>query len=106
MDDGTTRAVIVVCDLVGLDGVISAAARRRDRCGAWVRHGGLHAHALRPGYDHSACGYDPTAFGGRDRAWFLQALNAGGIPCMEGYVPLYELPAIRGGNHLRSIHLS
>ncbi len=34
--------------------------------------------------------YDPTAFGGKDYATFIQALNAEGIPCSSGYVPLYK----------------
>lgn len=34
--------------------------------------------------------YDKTAFGGRPREEFLKALNAEGIPCSAGYVPLYK----------------
>jgi dTDP-4-amino-4,6-dideoxygalactose transaminase len=34
--------------------------------------------------------YDPQGFGGRSRTEFLQALNAEGIPCGSGYVPLYK----------------
>jgi dTDP-4-amino-4,6-dideoxygalactose transaminase len=34
--------------------------------------------------------YDPQGFGGVPRAEFLEALNAEGIPCSAGYVPLYK----------------
>ncbi|MSQ43108.1 MAG: DegT/DnrJ/EryC1/StrS family aminotransferase [Chloroflexi bacterium] len=39
--------------------------------------------------------YDPPAFGGRPRAWFLSALRAEGIPCSPGYeTPLHRMPAV------------
>ena len=38
--------------------------------------------------------YKSEAFGGRSRDEFLQALNAEGIPCSKGYVPLYRENAI------------
>jgi dTDP-4-amino-4,6-dideoxygalactose transaminase len=34
--------------------------------------------------------YDKNHFGGRPREDFLKALNAEGIPCTAGYVPLYK----------------
>ncbi|HZO91008.1 MAG TPA: DegT/DnrJ/EryC1/StrS family aminotransferase [Chthonomonadaceae bacterium] len=34
--------------------------------------------------------YDPAAFGGKPYAEFIRALNAEGIPCSSGYVPLYK----------------
>ncbi len=34
--------------------------------------------------------YDADAFGGRPRAEFLKALAAEGIPCSDGYIPLYR----------------
>ncbi len=34
--------------------------------------------------------YDPAGFGRRPRADFIKALNAEGIPCSSGYVPLYK----------------
>ena len=34
--------------------------------------------------------YDSQAFDGTPRAKFLEALNAEGIPCGAGYVPLYK----------------
>lgn len=34
--------------------------------------------------------YNKEAFGGRPREEFLRALNAEGIPCSAGYVPLYK----------------
>ncbi len=39
--------------------------------------------------------YDPQAFGGRPRAWFLSALRAEGVPCSPGYeTPLHRTPAV------------
>ena len=39
--------------------------------------------------------YDGRHFGGRDRAWFLRALRAEGIPCSPGYTtPLYRMRAV------------
>jgi len=34
--------------------------------------------------------YDPGRFGGHSREEFLRAMNAEGIPCFAGYVPLYK----------------
>jgi len=34
--------------------------------------------------------YDPSGFGGRPRDELLAALNAEGVPCSGGYVPLYR----------------
>ncbi|MCS6775736.1 MAG: DegT/DnrJ/EryC1/StrS family aminotransferase [Chloroherpetonaceae bacterium] len=34
--------------------------------------------------------YTPEAFGGRPLSDFLRALNAEGVPCSSGYVPLYR----------------
>jgi dTDP-4-amino-4,6-dideoxygalactose transaminase len=34
--------------------------------------------------------YDPAGFGGRTVEEFLTALNAEGVPCSSGYVPLYK----------------
>lgn len=39
--------------------------------------------------------YDPGRFGGRSRDEFFQALQAEGIPCSAGYVPLTYQAAIR-----------
>jgi dTDP-4-amino-4,6-dideoxygalactose transaminase len=44
--------------------------------------------------------YDPARFGGRSRDEFIKALNAEGIPCSGGYVPLTYQPAIQ--NTLRA----
>jgi dTDP-4-amino-4,6-dideoxygalactose transaminase len=39
--------------------------------------------------------YDASRFGGRDRAWFLDAMRAEGIPCSPGYTtPLYRMNAV------------
>ena len=48
-----------------------------------------HAHHLYVGR------YDKSAFGGRDRAWFLKAMHAEGIPVSAGYTtPLYRMNAV------------
>jgi dTDP-4-amino-4,6-dideoxygalactose transaminase len=39
--------------------------------------------------------YDPEAFGGLSRDSFVRALVAEGVPCMNGYTPLSESPAMR-----------
>ncbi len=49
------------------------------------------------GYHLFITRYDPQPFAGLDRGAFLRALRAEGIPCSEGYVPLYTMPAIRDG---------
>ena len=49
------------------------------------------------GYHLFITRYDPEGFTGVDRATFLRALAAEGVPCSEGYVPLYTMPAIRDG---------
>ena len=41
--------------------------------------------------------YDPDTFNGMTRDEFLVALEAEGIPCARGYVPLYETKAIQDG---------
>ncbi len=39
--------------------------------------------------------FDPEMFGGRSCTEFIRMLNAEGIPCSSGYVPLNRSPAIR-----------
>lgn len=39
--------------------------------------------------------YDPAEFGGRNREEFLAALNAEGVPCSGGYVPLPHQEVMR-----------
>jgi len=39
--------------------------------------------------------YNKEAFGGLPRSEFLNAMNAEGIPCSSGYVPLYKAPALQ-----------
>lgn len=41
--------------------------------------------------------YDPDLARGATRAQFIQAMNAEGIPCASGYVPLYATNAVRHG---------
>ena len=39
--------------------------------------------------------YDNSQFGGRDRAWFVKAMHAEGIPASQGYTtPLYRMNAV------------
>lgn len=38
--------------------------------------------------------YNPASFGGRSRADFIRAMNAEGIPCSAGYMPLTRHPAL------------
>ena len=41
--------------------------------------------------------YQADAFGGRPRAEFLRALQAEGVPCAPGYLPINQSPAIEDG---------
>lgn len=41
--------------------------------------------------------YDPSLARGATREQFIQAMNAEGIPCASGYVPLYATNAVRTG---------
>jgi len=41
--------------------------------------------------------YDPSLARGATREQFIQAMNAEGIPCASGYVPLYATNAVRAG---------
>jgi dTDP-4-amino-4,6-dideoxygalactose transaminase len=48
--------------------------------------------------------YQSEAFGGLSREKFLEALQAEGIPCAPGYLPLNQSPALLGGlESLRSL---
>jgi dTDP-4-amino-4,6-dideoxygalactose transaminase len=38
--------------------------------------------------------YDPASFGGMTKNRFVKALSAEGIPCLSGYDPLHQVPAI------------
>ncbi len=97
------QAAILLAQLTRFE----AFAAQREANGTYLAQRLAEETALRPlardprvtqhGYHLFITRYDRAAFGGKDRAWFLRALNAEGIPCMEGYVPLYELPAIRDG---------
>lgn len=42
--------------------------------------------------------YSAEAFGGWGRARFIEALRAEGIPCAQGYVPIYETEGVRRGS--------
>lgn len=61
--------------LSGIPGIITCPPDRRVTTHAY------HLYIFR---------YDPAGFGGRSREEFLQALNAEGVPCAAGYVPLYK----------------
>lgn len=41
--------------------------------------------------------YEPEAFGGMPRRTFIEALEAEGVPCGPGYLPLTESPALKEG---------
>ena len=49
------------------------------------------------GYHLFISRYAPAAFHGVPRGRFLAAMRAEGIPCSDGYVPLYRMPAIQAG---------
>jgi dTDP-4-amino-4,6-dideoxygalactose transaminase len=61
--------------LNGVEGVRLSAEDPRITC---------HAHHL------FTFRYEAAAFGGRPRAEFLKALAAEGVPCSDGYIPLYR----------------
>lgn len=61
--------------LSGIEGIRLPAADPRITCHAY------HIFTFR---------YDPAGFGGHPLAEFLRALNAEGVPCSSGYVPLYK----------------
>jgi len=50
----------------------------------------LHEGATRSAWHLYVFRYDSKAFGGLPRARFIDALNAEGVPCSAGYVPLYR----------------
>ncbi len=82
-------------------------AQRREANARYLADRLAQMTALRPlvrdprvtqhGYHLFITRYDPEAFEGLPRARFLEALRAEGIPCSEGYVPLYRMPAIQNG---------
>jgi dTDP-4-amino-4,6-dideoxygalactose transaminase len=61
--------------LAGIDGIRLPSEDPRITCHAY------HLFTFR---------YDPTCFGGRPVTEFLTALAAEGIPCSDGYIPLYR----------------
>ena len=52
----------------------------------------------RHGYHLMIVRYDAAAFAGRDRARFIEALRAEGIPCAQGYIPIYETDGVWQGS--------
>jgi len=88
-------------------GHFEAWAERREANATYLAARLAAETALRPlsrdervtqhGYHLFISRYDPAGFAGLDRAGFLRALQAEGVPCSEGYVPLYTMPAIREG---------
>jgi dTDP-4-amino-4,6-dideoxygalactose transaminase len=61
-----------------------------------------HPQVTRHAYHLFIFRYDAQAFEGASRDAFVQALNAEGIPCARGYVPLYSASAIQSGS--RRLH--
>jgi dTDP-4-amino-4,6-dideoxygalactose transaminase len=55
------------------------------------------ARVTQHGYHLFISRYDPAAFNGLPSPAFLEALGAEGIPCSEGYLPLYRMKAIQDG---------
>jgi dTDP-4-amino-4,6-dideoxygalactose transaminase len=55
------------------------------------------ARVTQHGYHLFISRYDASAFHGLPRQLFLEALKAEGIPCSEGYLPLYKMKAIQDG---------
>jgi perosamine synthetase len=49
------------------------------------------------GYHLLISRFDSAAFHGLSRQAFLEALQAEGIPCSEGYQPLYRMKAVQDG---------
>ena len=82
-------------------------AKRREENGQYLAEALSAETGLRPldrdprvtqhGYHLFISRYDATAFEGLPRGQFLAALRAEGIPCSEGYVPLYRMPALQTG---------
>jgi dTDP-4-amino-4,6-dideoxygalactose transaminase len=78
--------------------------RRRDRNARYLRAQleavrGIAPLALHPGVTQHAwhlliLRYDGTAFGGMARDAFVDALQAEGIPCQSGYLPLNQSKAV------------
>ena len=52
----------------------------------WTTMHAFHLHSML---------YEPESFGGRSRDEFADAVTAEGVPCMNGYTPLSESPAMR-----------
>ncbi|MGC9522433.1 MAG: DegT/DnrJ/EryC1/StrS family aminotransferase [Anaerolineae bacterium] len=97
------QAAVLLAQLTRLE----ALAERREQNGRYLAERLAQETALRPlardprvtrhGYHLFISRYDPEAFAGLPRRRFLEALYAEGIPCSEGYVPLYRMPAIQAG---------
>ncbi|NLF01443.1 MAG: DegT/DnrJ/EryC1/StrS family aminotransferase [Anaerolineales bacterium] len=56
-----------------------------------------HPKVTRHAYHLFISRYDPAGFGGAPRSKFLKAVQAEGIPCSGGYVPLYTAHAMQDG---------
>jgi dTDP-4-amino-4,6-dideoxygalactose transaminase len=80
MDRRQRSAEILTNGLSGIPGLAPMKVDERVTGHAW------HLYQTR---------YDPAAFGGRDRAEFLKALNAEGVESSGGYVPLTHQAAIQ-----------
>ncbi len=82
-------------------------AERRAANGAYLSAGLLAVGGIAPqpedervtrhGYHLMIGRYDGEEFGGWPRARFLAALQAEGVPCSRGYVPIYATSGVRDG---------
>jgi dTDP-4-amino-4,6-dideoxygalactose transaminase len=56
------------------------------------------ARVTRHGFHLVIARYNAEAFSGWSRARFIEALRAEGIPCAQGYVPIYQAEGVRQGS--------
>ena len=97
------QAAILLAQLTRFDEL----ARRREENGLYLAECLAQVDGFQPltrdprvtqhGYHLFICRYDSSAFNGLPRHAFTEALQAEGIPCSEGYVPLYRMKAIQDG---------
>ena len=94
--------------IVQLDRMEELCVRREENAvylGGRLREiGGVEPTAMHPGATRHAYHlfifrYNSDEFGGIERRVFLKALEAEGVPCSKGYVPLHQMPALQHLEH-------